>query len=202
MQSTDTDDDDKLDEDIFDTTKKLDTIDKPEELSPIPNFDPETFKKLTQQIQTMPKNERANLLENLSISFNNGSKQESLTKDQMFNHNFKTVTESSYENKRNLLKEKLRKLQMMRKSKVVRCNMIEEETAKQKEQLEQELQQNKMEKTNPSPTQIPNQESNDETPKKKKKKKKKKKQGKGEEQEKEQEKEQKKEQDEGQEERG
>lgn len=171
MAQNESDDEDKLDEDIFDTTKKLESLDQPDELAAIPNFDPAHIKELTKKIQKMPKGERAKLLEDLTISFNNGQKNGEIKSDQMFNHDFKTVTEPSRDQRREQYMEKLRKLQMRRKPKAVLNNMVERESKKQQDQIKKSVEPPELVK---ELEQKLEQDQNQEPKKKKKKKKKKK----------------------------
>lgn len=99
-----------IENEINETKQFLDNAENPKELTLSHQLDDKTIESMYDQIRKMPINEMMKLLANLAKS------------NQMPDHKFTTVTDTSRDNMRTRLKEKLKQLEMMRTKKSVLNN--------------------------------------------------------------------------------
>jgi hypothetical protein len=136
QQKYDSDDElDKLDEDITRTENKLNTLTNPEQIKINTEFDQKQLEKMTQQLKNLPKQDRMKLLEHLTRNLGG-------TSGNMFDHDFKTITNNSRENNKTILKEKLKQMKMKRTSKAALNNMMKKKEKIKEETTVEEVKQN------------------------------------------------------------
>jgi hypothetical protein len=120
----------KIDDDIASTKQNLENLEHPKELNIEHQLNDKMLEGLYDRIRQMPRNEMVKLLANLAKT------------NQMPDHKFSTVSDSSRDDTRARLKKKLHELEMRRTKKSVLANFAKKEELKTKtEQVEKEEQQ-------------------------------------------------------------